>query len=67
MSFSQNEPRYFHPEDELFSDDADTLSYPFTSQPSLEDQTLKTFGLLILLTKLEFEAAIGKMGSFFGL
>jgi len=58
--------RYFHPEDELFSRNSDTVSYSFTNQPSLEDQNVKTLGLLILLSKSEFEGAIGDIESFLG-
>jgi len=42
----------------LFLKNSDSISYPFTNKPSLEEQTLKTSGLLILIPKLEFEAAM---------
>jgi hypothetical protein len=55
---------YFHPEDELFSRNSEYLSFPFKSHRSEEEQNLKTSGLLLLVSKLDFEAAIGDMGSF---
>lgn len=40
------------------------LSFPFTNQPTAEDQGLKTVGLLILLEHSKFENAIGEMEAY---
>jgi hypothetical protein len=54
--------QYFHVEDELFSREALHVTFPFSAGQK-EDEDLKTFGLLILVGKKDFESAIGDMGS----
>jgi hypothetical protein len=61
-----DEVQYFHPEDELFSRNAADLSFPFTTQSASDESNLKTYGLLLLIGKSEFEAAVGEMERFVG-
>lgn len=58
--------QYFHPEDELFSRNSRHVTFPFTGGEKMEDGDLKTFGLLALLDRTEFETAIGEMETFIG-
>jgi hypothetical protein len=58
------ERQYFHPEDELFSENAETVSYSFGGKDPSEDQDLKTSGLLMLLPRSEFESSIARMEGF---
>jgi hypothetical protein len=53
---------HFHPEDELFSREALHVTFPFVAGEKV-DEDLKTFGLLILVGRKEFESAIGEMAS----
>jgi hypothetical protein len=54
--------QYFHPEDELFSRESLHVTFPFSAGEKA-DEDLKTFGLLILVEKKEFEIGIGEMAS----
>lgn len=58
--------QYFHPEDELFSRNSQHVTFPFAAGENTEEANFKTFGLLVLLGKSEFEGAVGKMESFIG-
>ena len=42
------------------------MSFPFTTQSASDESNLKTSGLLLLIEKSEFEAAIGEMETFVG-
>ena len=53
--------QYFHPEDELFSRESLRVTFPFAAGEKANDGDLKTFGLLILVGKKEFESAIGEL------
>jgi hypothetical protein len=54
--------QYFHPEDELFSREGLHVTFPFSAGEKA-DEGLKTFGLLILVGKKDFETAIGDMAT----
>jgi hypothetical protein len=57
--------QYFHPEDELFSRESLHITFPFTAGEKA-DEDLKTFGLLVLVGKTEFERAVDELASFIG-
>jgi hypothetical protein len=60
------EVQYFHPEDELFLKSAEKTSFSYSSEASLEDENLKTSGLLLLIEKSQFESAIGELERYLG-
>jgi len=58
--------RYFHPEDEVFSRSSPHVIFPFKAGEDMEEGHLKTFGLLMMVGKSQFESAIGEMEGFIG-
>jgi hypothetical protein len=63
---SSEEVQYFHPEDELFLQSAEKVSFSYTSEASLEDENLKTSGLLLLIENSQLVSAIGEMERYLG-
>lgn len=58
--------QYYHPEDELFLQSATNVSYPFTNGDASDESNIKTFGLLLLIERSQFEGAIAHMEEFLG-
>ena len=61
---SDEETQYFHAEDEVFLKSAEHVEFQFLSPGALEEQNLKTSGLLMLIERSKFEGAIGDMETF---
>jgi hypothetical protein len=57
---------YFHPEDESFLANSVHVTFPFTAGENAEEGNLKTFGLLVLVGKSDFESTVSEMENFIG-
>jgi len=58
--------QYFHPEDELFSRSSPHVTFPFKVAENMEEGYLKTFGLLVMVGKSQFESTIRELERFIG-